>query len=112
MERARAPACPRPYTPRRPEHSPLYRVLADHFDRLERVHEECFEGTHGPLRPAACRAAARFLDCDCSTRINRGRAYHLGPVRLQFPRTTLRTALRAPACTRQKYTPGFTRRAS
>jgi len=63
MERARAPACPRPYTPRRPEHSPLYRVLADHFDRLEREHEERFERTHGPLRPAARRAAARFLDC-------------------------------------------------
>ena len=63
MERARAPACPRPYTPRRPEHSPLYRVLADHFDRLEREYEERFERTHGPLRPAARRAAARFLDC-------------------------------------------------
>lgn len=63
MERARAPACPRPYTPRRPEDSPLYRVLADHFERLEHVHEERFERTHGPLRPAARRAAARFLDC-------------------------------------------------
>ena len=63
MERACAPASTRPYTPRRPEHSPLYRVLADHFEHLERVHEERFERTHGPRRPAARRAASRFLDC-------------------------------------------------
>ena len=63
MECARAPSRPRPYTPRRPEHSPLYRVLADHFEHLERVHEARFERTHGPLRAAARRAAGRFLDC-------------------------------------------------
>jgi hypothetical protein len=38
-------------------------VLADHFDALERVHEERFEPTHGPLRAAARRAVGRFLDC-------------------------------------------------
>jgi hypothetical protein len=53
----------RPYLPRRPQASPLYRVLADHFEALERVHEERFEPTHGPLRAAARRAAGRFLDC-------------------------------------------------
>jgi hypothetical protein len=42
-----------PYRPRRPETSPLYRVVADHFATLERVHEERFEPTHGPLRAAA-----------------------------------------------------------
>jgi len=52
-----------PYTPRRPQTSPLYRVLADHFETLERVHEERFEPTHGPLRRAARRAVGRFLDC-------------------------------------------------
>jgi hypothetical protein len=36
-----------------PETSPLYRVVADHFATLERVHEERFELTHGPLRAAA-----------------------------------------------------------
>ena len=50
-------ACPirgaPPYLPRRPQASPLYRVLADHFETLERVHEERFEPTHGPLRRAA-----------------------------------------------------------
>ena len=38
--------------PRRPQTSPLYRVPADHFELLERVHEERFEPTHGPLRVA------------------------------------------------------------
>jgi len=35
-------ACTRPrsYSPSRPQASPLYRVLADHFETLERVHEE------------------------------------------------------------------------
>jgi len=37
-------------------------VLADHFEALERVHEERFEPTHGPLR-AARAAVGRFLDC-------------------------------------------------
>jgi len=38
-------------------------VLAEHFDALERVHEERFEPTHGPLRAAARRAVGRLLDC-------------------------------------------------
>jgi hypothetical protein len=59
---ATCPARP-PYLPRRPEASPLYRVLADHFETLERVHEERFEPAHGPLRAAARRAVGRFLDC-------------------------------------------------
>ena len=37
-----AGAQPRPYLPRRPQASPLYRVLVDHFATLERVHEERF----------------------------------------------------------------------
>ena len=61
------PSCPAratpPYLPRRPQASPLYRVLAEHFAALERVHEERFEPTHGPLRAAARRAVGRFLDC-------------------------------------------------
>jgi hypothetical protein len=38
-------------------------VVADHFATQERVHEERFEPTHGPLRAAARRAVGRFLDC-------------------------------------------------
>ena len=51
------------YLPRRPQGSPLYRVLADHFEALERAHEERFEPTHDPVRAAARRAVGRFLDC-------------------------------------------------
>ena len=51
------------YVPRRPQASPLYRVLADHFEALERVHEERFESTHGALRRAARVAVGKFLDC-------------------------------------------------
>jgi hypothetical protein len=38
-------------------------VLANHFAALERVHKQCFEPTHGPLRAAARHAVGRFLDC-------------------------------------------------
>ncbi len=78
MERAPtgpAPAIPDPVShglpgtrhasllPRRPQTSPLHRVLADHFTALERVPEEHFEPTNGPLRAAARAAVGRFLDC-------------------------------------------------
>ena len=60
-------ACPAggtgPYLPRRPQASPLYRVLSDPFESLERVPEERFEPTHGPLRRVAREAVGRFLDC-------------------------------------------------
>ena len=52
-----------PYLPRRPQASPLYQVLADHFETLEQVHEERFEPTHGALRRLARAAVGRFLDC-------------------------------------------------
>ena len=38
-------------------------MLADHFETLERVHEERFEPVHGPLRRVARAAVGRFLDC-------------------------------------------------
>ncbi len=38
-------------------------MLADHFDTLERVHEQRLEPTHGPLRRVARAAVGRFLDC-------------------------------------------------
>jgi hypothetical protein len=38
-------------------------VLADHFETLERVHEERFEPTHGPLRRTARAAVGKLLDC-------------------------------------------------
>jgi len=60
-------ACPArgapPYLPRRPQASPLYRVLADHFDALERVHEERIEPMRGPLQRTASGAVGRLLEC-------------------------------------------------
>ena len=50
-----------PYHPRRPQSSPLYRVLADHIESLERAHEERIEPSHGPLRSAAREAVGKFL---------------------------------------------------
>jgi hypothetical protein len=51
-----------PYVPRRPEHSPLYRVRADHFEALERVHEERFARLeHGFARVQGRTCRAEFL---------------------------------------------------
>ena len=59
-----APPCGAPpYVPRRPQASPLYRLLADHFDTLTRVHEERYEPTHGALRPVVTEVVGKFLDC-------------------------------------------------
>jgi hypothetical protein len=41
----------------------LEREVRANLTALERVHEERFEPTHGPLRAAARRAVGRFLDC-------------------------------------------------
>ena len=52
-----------PYVARRPQASPLYRLVADHFEPLTRVHEERYEPTHGPLRPVVSEVVGKFLDC-------------------------------------------------
>ena len=51
------------YRPRRPQESPLYRLVEDHFETLVRVHEEQFQHPYGRLRPACRRAVEKFLDC-------------------------------------------------
>ena len=51
------------YRPRRPQESPLYHLVEDHFETLERVHEEEFQPRYGRLRSAARRAVEKFLDC-------------------------------------------------
>ncbi len=60
-----APACSnlQPYAPRRPQASPLYWLLADHFETLTRVYEERYKPTHGPLRPVVSEVVGKFLDC-------------------------------------------------
>jgi hypothetical protein len=51
------------YQPRRPQETPLFRLVEDHFETLLRVHEEEFEPRYGRLRRAARRAVEKFLDC-------------------------------------------------
>ena len=51
------------YRPRRPRESPLYRLVEDHFETLERVHEAEFQPRYGWLRRASRNAVLKFLDC-------------------------------------------------
>jgi hypothetical protein len=51
------------YRPRRPQETPLYRLIEDHFETLVRIHEEEFQASCGRLRSAAQRAVEKFLDC-------------------------------------------------
>ena len=60
---ARSPCAGPRYLPRRPQASPLYRLLADQFETLARVYEERYEPTHGPLRAVVSEVVGRFLDC-------------------------------------------------
>ena len=56
-------ASPALYRPRRPQKSPLYQLVADHFDTLVQVHDEKYQRSHGRLRPACRRAVDKFLAC-------------------------------------------------
>jgi hypothetical protein len=51
------------YRPRNVQASPLYRLVEDHFDELERVWEERYEREHGFWRPVVRRVLEQFLDC-------------------------------------------------
>ena len=51
------------YRPRRPESSPLYRILQDHYERLLQVHEERFRELYGPLPRGVAEVVRKFLDC-------------------------------------------------
>jgi hypothetical protein len=51
------------YRPRRPQSSPLYRLLQDHFEALAGIYEERFEHRYGPWRPVVREVVEKFLDC-------------------------------------------------
>jgi hypothetical protein len=51
------------YRPRRPQSSPLYRLLEEHFERFLLVYEEQYESRYGPLRSVVKKAVYRFLEC-------------------------------------------------
>ena len=52
-----------PLRPRRPQSSPLYKILQKHFERFLSVYEDEFERDYGPLRSVVKRAVYRFLVC-------------------------------------------------
>ena len=51
------------YRPRNAQASPLYRLVEDHFDELERVWDERYEREYGFWRPVTRRVVEQFLDC-------------------------------------------------
>ncbi len=51
------------YQPRRPQASPLFRLVQDHCHRLETVYDERFARTCGEWRPVVREVADKFLAC-------------------------------------------------
>ena len=48
-----APAARGVYKPRRPQESPLFRLVSDHLHRLQTVYDERFAREYGPWRSVA-----------------------------------------------------------
>jgi len=51
------------YKPRRPQASPLFRLVSDHLHRLQTVYDERFAREYGPWRPVVAQVADKFLAC-------------------------------------------------
>ena len=58
-----APAARGVYEPRRPQASPLFRLVSDHLHRLQTVHDNRFAREYGPWRPVVAQVAEKFLAC-------------------------------------------------
>ena len=58
-----APAARGVYTPRRPQASPLFRLMSDHLPRLQTVYDDRFAREYGPWRPVVAQVAEKFLAC-------------------------------------------------
>ena len=58
-----APAARGVYKPRRPQASPLFRLVSDHLHRLQTVYDERFAREYGPWRPVVGQVADKFLAC-------------------------------------------------
>lgn len=56
-----APAARGVYKPRRPQASPLFRLVSDHLHRLQTVYDERFAREYGPWRPVVAQVAEKFL---------------------------------------------------
>ena len=51
------------YKPRRPQASPLFRLVSDHLQRLQAVYDERFAHVYGPWRSVVGQVADKFLAC-------------------------------------------------
>jgi len=51
------------YKPRRPQASPLFRLVSDHLHRLQTVYDERFAREYGPWRSVVAQVADKFLAC-------------------------------------------------
>ena len=51
------------YKPRRPQASPLFRLVQDHLHRLQTVYDERFAREYGPWRPVVGEVTGEFLAC-------------------------------------------------
>lgn len=49
--------------PRRPQASPLFRLVSDHLHRLQTVYDDRFARAYGPWRPVVALVADKFLTC-------------------------------------------------
>ena len=51
------------YQPRRPQASPLFRLVSDQLHRLQTVYDDRFAREYGPWRPVVAQVADKFLEC-------------------------------------------------
>ena len=58
-----SPATGGVYKPRRPQASPLFRLVSDHPQRLHTVDDDRFAREYGPWRPVVAQVADTFLAC-------------------------------------------------
>jgi len=58
-----APAARGVYKPRRPQASPLFRLVSDHLHRLQTVYDDRFVRENGRQRPVVTQVAGKFLAC-------------------------------------------------
>jgi len=49
--------------PRRPQASPLFRLVSDHLHRLQTAYDDRFAREYGPWSPIVAQVAAKFLAC-------------------------------------------------
>jgi len=51
------------YRPRKPQDSPYYQCIEDHFEEFERIYDDRFPKKYGFLRPYVKQIIYRYLDC-------------------------------------------------